>query len=280
MSAGSGTQYLDNYLNDIGRVALLTANEEIELSRAIRSRNEPAATEAEMRLIEANLKLVVSVAKRWQHTQLSMQELISAGNEGLQVAAKKYNPDGFQTRFSTYATLWIEQAIRMAANRAHTIRIPIRRATQLHKVLNAMSYDETVSQQNETSIAAETGLKVNAVRHVLKYRVTEVSLDAPACDESGETIGGVIPEEHCSLEEMMDNEDLAVVRQAIAECLDDREQYVIRKRFGLDGPVATLDVVGAKIGRTRERVRKIELEALNRLRLRLGELFQLSFNSV
>jgi len=280
MSAGSGTQYLDNYLNDIGRVALLTANEDIELSRAIRSGNEPAATEAEMRLIEANLKLVVSVAKRWQHTQLSMQELISAGNEGLQVAAKKYNPDGFQTRFSTYATLWIEQAIRMAANRAHTIRIPIRRATQLHKVLNAMSYDETASQQNETSIAAETGLKVNAVRHVLKYRVTEVSLDAPACDESGETIGGVIPEEHCSLEEMMDNEDLAVVRQAIAECLDDREQYVIRKRFGLDGPVATLDVVGAQIGRTRERVRKIELEALNRLRQRLGELFQLSFNSV
>lgn len=280
MSAGSGTQYLDNYLNDIGRVALLTANEEIELSRVIRSGNEPAATEAENRLIVSNLKLVVSVAKRWQHTQLSMQELISAGNEGLQVAAKKYNPDNFQTRFSTYATLWIEQAIRMAANRAHTIRIPIRRATQLHKVLNAMSYDETAGEQDEARIAAETGLKVNAVRHVLKYRVTEVSLDAPACDESGETIGGVIPEDYCSLEEMMDNEDLAVVRQAIAECLDDREQYVIRRRFGLDGPVATLDAVGAQIGRTRERVRKIELEALNRLRQRLGELFQLSFHSV
>lgn len=280
MSAGTVTQYLDNYLNDIGRVPLLTAAEEIELSQAIREGNETEATQAEMKLVEANLRLVVSVAKRWQHTQLPMEDLISAGNEGLQIAAKKYNPLGFNTRFSTYATLWIEQAIRMAANRAHTVRIPIRRATQLHKVLNSPTYDETASQQDEQRIAGETGLKVEAVRHVLKYRVTEVSLDAPACDGSGETVGGVIPEDRCCFQEMMESEDLAVVRQAIADCLSEREQFVIRQRFGLDGPVATLDAVGEQIGRTRERVRKIEMEALSRLRQRLGELLHLTLDPV
>jgi RNA polymerase sigma factor (sigma-70 family) len=278
MSVASGTQYLDNYLNEIGRVPLLTAEEEIELSRAIREGPEAEAAQAEMKLIEANLRLVVSVAKRWQHTQLPMDELISAGNEGLQIAAKKYNPQGFNTRFSTYATLWIEQGIRMAANRAHTVRIPIRRATQLHKVLNAASYDEAAAEQDEQRIAGETGLKVEAVRHVLKYRVTEVSLDAPACDGSGETIGCVIPEDRCCFQEMMDSEDLDIVRRAIAECLDEREQFVIRQRFGLDGPIATLDAVGEKLGRTRERVRKIEMEALSRLRQRLGELLHLSLD--
>ncbi len=279
MSAvGSGTQYLDNYLNEIGRITLLTADEEIELSKAIREGPEDEATRAEIKLIESNLRLVVSVAKRWQHTHLSMEELISAGNEGLQIAAKKYNPQGFNTRFSTYATLWIEQGIRMAANRAHTVRVPIRRASQLHKVLNAPCYDEAAAEQDEGRIAGETGLKVEAVRHVLKYRVTEVSLDAPACDESGETIGGVIPEDRCCFQEMMDSEDLTIVRRAIAECLDEREQFVIRKRFGLDGPVATLDAVGEQIGRTRERVRKIEMEALSRLRQRLGELLHLTLD--
>lgn len=276
MSAGATTQYLDNYLNEIGRVTLLTAEEEIELSKAIREGNEAESTQAEMKLVEANLRLVVSVAKRWQHTQLPMEELISAGNEGLQIAAKKYDPQGFNTRFSTYATLWIEQAIRMAANRAHTVRIPIRRATQLHKVLNAPAFDEAAAEQDEHRIAGETGLKVEAVRHVLKYRVTEVSLDAPACDGSGETIGCVIPEDRCCFQEMLDSEDLEIVRRAIAECLDEREQFVIRQRFGLDGPVATLDAIGEKIGRTRERVRKIEIQALTRLKQRIGELLHLS----
>ena len=281
MSAGSGTQYLDNYLNEIGQVALLTAQEEIELSKAIREGPELEATRAEVKLIEANLRLVVSVAKRWQHTQLSMEDLISAGNEGLQIAAKKFNPEGFKTRFSTYATLWIEQAIRMASNRAHTVRIPIRRVMQLHKMLNAPSFDEAAAEQDEDRIATETGLKVNAVRHVLQHRITEViSLDAPACDGSGEPVSGAIPEERCLFQDMMDSEDLAVVRQAIAECLTDREQFVIRQRFGLDGPVATLDAVGEQIGRTRERVRKIELQALTRLRQRLGELFRLTLDPV
>jgi len=281
MNAGNGTQHLDNYLNEIGQVSRLTAEEEIELSKAIRGGNEPEAARAEIKLIEANLRLVVSIAKRWQYTQLSMEELISAGNEGLQIAAKKFNPQGFHTRFSTYATLWIEQAIRMAANRAHTVRVPIRRATQLYKVLNAYSYNEVASQQNEYNIASETGLKVNDVRHVLQHRINEViSLDAPACDGSGESVSGAIPEERCLFQEMMDSEDLAVVRQAITECLTDQEQFVIRQRFGLDGPVATLDAVGEQIGLRRERVRKIELQALTRLRQKLGEILHLALDPV
>ena len=281
MSTGNGAQHLDNYLNEIGQINLLTAEQEIELSKAIRGGNEPEAARAEIKLIEASLRLVVSVAKRWQHTHLSMEELISAGNEGLQIAAKKFNPQGFHNRFSTYATLWIEQAIRMAANRAHTVRIPIRRAMQLHKVINAPSYDEAAAEQDENRLASETGLKVNAVRHVLQHRINEViSLDAPACDGSGESVSGVIPEERCPFQEMMDSEDLAVVRQAIAECLTEREQFVIRQRFGLDGPVATLDAVGEQIGRRRERVRKIELQALACLRQRLGEILHLAMDPV
>lgn len=281
MSTGNGTQHLDNYLNEIGQISLLTAEQEIELSKAIRQRNEPESNKAEIKLIEANLRLVVSVAKRWQHTRLSMEELISAGNEGLQIAAKKFNPQGFHTRFSTYATPWIEQAIRMAANRAHAIRTPIRRATQLRKVLNAPSYDEAADLQDELRIASETGLKVNAVHHVLQHRIKEViSLDAPACDDSGESASGVIPDERCEFQEMMDSEDLAAVRQAIAECLTEREQVVIRQRFGLDGPIATLDAVGERIGRTRERVRKIELQALTRLKQRLVEILHLALDPV
>jgi RNA polymerase primary sigma factor len=244
MSTNNGASHLDNYLNEIGQIALLKREEEIELSNAIRRGKEPEAAQAEMKLIEANLRLVVSVAKRWQHTHLSMEELISAGNEGLQVAAKRFDPQKFHTRFSTYATPWIEQAIRMAANRAHTIRTPIKRAAQLQKVLNSFSYDESANQQNESKIATETGLKATDVRHVLKYRISEViSLDAAACDASDEPVSGVIPDERCQFQEMMDSEDLAAVRQAIAECLTAREQFVIRQRFGFDGDVATLDAV-------------------------------------
>src|ERR1035441_10993007 len=116
------TSYLDNYLNQIGRFALLTAAEEIELSKAIREGEGEEASRAEIKLVEANLRLAVSVAKRWQHTHLNMEELISAGNEGLQIAAKKYDYRK-GTRFSTYATQWIEQSIRMAANRSEERRV-------------------------------------------------------------------------------------------------------------------------------------------------------------
>lgn len=276
MSTSNGASYLDNYLNEIGQNALLTREGEIELSKVILRGKDPEAAQAEMKLIEANLRLVVSVAKRWQHTHLSMEELISAGNEGLQIAAKRFNPQKFHARFSTYATPWIKQAIRTAANLAHTIRTPIKRAAQLQKVLNAPSYDESASQQNEAKIATETGLKAADVRHVLKYRINEViSLDAPACDDSGESVSGVIPDERCQFQEMMDHEDLAVVRLAVAECLTAREQFVIRKRFGFEGDVATLDAVGERIDRTRECVREIEMQALGRLRQRLNDILHL-----
>ena len=111
--------------------------------------------------------------------------------------------------------------------------------------------------------------------------MTEViSLDAPACDGSGESVSGVIPEERCQFQEMMQSEDLAIVRQAIVECLTEREQFVIKQRFGLDGPIATLNAIGDQIGLTRERVRKIELQALACLRQRLGEILHLAMDSV
>ena len=105
MTTGNGVQHLDRYLSEIGQIGLLTAEQEIEMSKAIRGGNEPEAARAEMKLIEVNLRLVVSVAKRWQHTHFCMEELIFAGNEGLQIAAKKFNPQKFHTQFSTYATL-------------------------------------------------------------------------------------------------------------------------------------------------------------------------------
>jgi RNA polymerase primary sigma factor len=271
------TAYLDNYLNEIARFALLTAAEEIELSKAIREGEGEAATRAEIKLVEANLRLVVSVAKRWQHTHLNMEELISAGNEGLQIAAKKYDYRK-GTRFSTYATQWIEQSIRMAANRAHAVRVPIRRSYQLHKVLTAPSYTEDAPRQNLEQIARETNLKVADIRYVLRNRVTELSLDVPACDGSGESVGGVIAEERCLREELMQSEDLAIVRKALAECLDERQQFVLKQRFGFDGPKATLQAIGDQIGLTHERVRKIEQSALASLRLKLKETLQIALD--
>ena len=267
------TAYLDNYLNDIGRFALLTAEEEIQLSKAIREGGGEEATRAEIKLVEANLRLAVSVAKRWQHTHLNMEELISAGNEGLQIAAKKYDYRK-GTRFSTYATQWIEQSIRMAANHAHTVRVPIRRSYQLHKALTAPSYNEDAPCQDLEQIARETNLKASDICYVLRNRVTELSLDSPACDGSDESVGGVIPEERCLREELMQSEDLAIVRKALAECLDERQQFVLKQRFGFDGPKATLKAIGDQIGLTHERVRKIEQNALASLRLKLKETLQ------
>ena len=272
------TTYLDNYLNDIGRFALLTAEQEIELGKAIREGSGEEASRAEIKLIEANLRLVVSVAKRWQHTHLNMEELISAGNEGLQIAAKKFNYR-VGTRFSTYATQWIEQSIRMAANQAHTVRVPIRRSYQLHKVLTAPSYNEDAPCQDAEQIARETNLRASDVCYVLRNRVTEVSLDSPACDGSDESVGGVIPDERCLQQELMQSEDLEIVRKALAECLNEQQQFVIKQRFGFDGPKATLKAIGDQIGLTHERVRKIEQKALASLRQRLSETLQLALEA-
>ena len=206
-----------------------------------------------------------------------MEELISAGNEGLQIAAKKYDYRK-GTRFSTYATQWIEQSIRMAANHAHTVRVPIRRSYQLHKVLTAPSYNEDAPRQDMQQIARETNLKVTDICYVLRNRVTEVSLDSPACDGSDESLGGVIPEEHCLRQELMQSEDLALVRKALAECLDERQQFVLKQRFGFDGPKATLKAIGDQIGLTHERVRKIEQNALASLRLKLKDTFQIALD--
>ena len=272
------TTYLDDYLNEIGRFLLLTAEEEIQLSKAIREGTGQEAAQAEVKLMESNLKLVVSIAKRWQHTHLHMEELISAGNEGLRIAARKYN-HAWGTRFSTYATNWIEQSIRTEVNNAHTVRTPIRRACQLHKVITAPSYNEDAACQNLEQIARETNLRANDVRYVLRNRVTELSLDSPACENSDESLGGVIPEERCLQEELMQSEDLEVIRKALAECLDEQQQFVLKQRFGFDGPKATLKAIGDQIGLTHERVRKIEQNALACLRQKLSEMLQLSLET-
>ena len=272
------TTYLDDYLNEIGRFALLTAEEETQLSKAIREGEKEEAARAEVKLMEANLKLVVSIAKRWQHTHLNMEELISAGNEGLRIAARKYNY-ALGNRFSTYATNWIEQSIRTEVNNAHVIRVPIRRSGQLHKILTSPSYNEDASHQNMEQIASETNLRPGDVRYVLCNRVTELSLDSPACENSDESLGGVIPEERCLQEELMHSEDLEVIRKALAECLDEQQQFVLKQRFGFDGPKATLKAIGDQIGLTHERVRKIEQNALASLRQKLSEMLQLTLET-
>jgi RNA polymerase sigma factor (sigma-70 family) len=127
-------------------------------------------------------------------------------------------------------------------------------------------------------IARETNLKTTDVSYVLRNRVTEVGLDSPACDGCDESVGGVIPEERCLREELMQSEDLAIVRKALAECLDERQQFVLKQRFGFDGPKATLKAIGDQIGLTHERVRKIEQNALASLRLRLKETLQIGLD--
>ena len=254
------------YLKEIGVVPLLTNEEEKELALAV----EAGDVEAKQRLAEANLRLVVSIAKRYVGRGMQFLDLIQEGNMGLMKAVDKFDySKGF--KFSTYATWWIRQAItRAIADQARTIRIPVHMVETINKLvreqrnlLRELGQDPTPEQ-----IAERMDMTPDKVREILKIAQEPVSLETPIGEEDDSHLGDFIEDE--VIENPVDYTTRIVLREQLDEVLDtltDREENVLRLRFGLDdGKMRTLEDVGKVFNVTRERIRQIEAKALRKLR--------------
>ena len=258
------------YLKEIGRVPLLTSEEEIQLAEKMGSGNEEEAAKARKRLAEANLRLVVSIAKKYVGRGMSFLDLIQEGNMGLIKAVEKYDyTKGF--KFSTYATWWIRQAItRAIADQARTIRIPVHMVETITKVKKASS---TLLHQNghdptPEEIAEYLDMTVERVREILRIAQDPVSLETPIGEEEDSRLGDFIPDEE-ALAPQEAASQIALKEQIdqVLGTLTEREAMVLRLRFGLiDGRARTLEEVGQQFRVTRERIRQIEAKALRKLR--------------
>lgn len=254
------------YLLEIGRVTLLSQEEEIELAK----RAEQGDEEAKNRLCEANLRLVVSIAKKYMGRGLSLLDLIQEGNIGLIKAVEKYDyTKGF--RFSTYATWWIRQAItRAIAEQSRTIRVPVHMSESINKVKKASSYllHQNGCEPTIEQIAEETGYTPAKVREILMVAQEPVSLETPVGEEEDSHLGDFIPDDETQTpHEAASRTMLSEMMEEVLETLTPREAKVLRLRYGLeDGKNHTLEEIGQVLEVTRERVRQIEVKALRKLR--------------
>lgn len=254
------------YLKEIGKVPLLTADEEIELAK----RMEHGDEEAKKRLCEANLRLVVSIAKRYVGRGMLFLDLIQEGNLGLIKAVDKFDyTKGY--KFSTYATWWIRQAItRSIADQARTIRIPVHMVETINKLIRvSRQLLQTYGREpTPEEIGVEMGISVEKVREIQKIAQEPVSLETPIGEEEDSHLGDFIPDE--DVPAPAEAAAFSMLKEQLVEVLDtltDREQKVLKLRFGLeDGRARTLEEVGKEFDVTRERIRQIEAKALRKLR--------------
>ena len=254
------------YLKEIGRVPLLTPEEEIDLATRM-AEGDPAARK---RLSEANLRLVVSIAKRYVGRGMQFLDLIQEGNLGLIKAVEKFDyTKGF--KFSTYATWWIRQAItRAIADQARTIRIPVHMVETINKVkkVNSQLLHENGHEPTNEQIAEKLEMPVEKVREIMRVAQEPVSLETPIGEEEDSHLGDFIPDEDAPAPS--DVASHTMLKEQLAEVLSTltpREEKVLRLRFGLeDGRSRTLEEVGKEFNVTRERIRQIEAKALRKLR--------------
>ncbi len=258
------------YLKEIGRVTLLSAEDEITLAEQMASSDEKIATNARKRLAEANLRLVVSIAKRYVGRGMSFLDLIQEGNLGLIKAVEKFDhTKGF--KFSTYATWWIRQAItRAIADQARTIRIPVHMVETITKVKKASSQllHKNGHDPSPDEIAEEISMPVERVREIMRIAQDPVSLETPIGEEEDSHLGDFIPDEDAPAP--AEAASLILLKEQLNQVLStltEREEKVLRLRFGLeDGRSRTLEEVGKQFNVTRERIRQIEAKALRKLR--------------
>ena len=254
------------FLKEIGKVPLLTAEEEVELAIRMSQGDE----EAKRRMTEANLRLVVSIAKRHVGRGMLFLDLLQEGNLGLIKAVEKFDyTKGY--KFSTYATWWIRQAItRAIADQARTIRIPVHMVETINKVIRVSRQllQELGHDPSAEEIAAEMGMPVEKVREILKIAQEPVSLETPIGEEEDSHLGDFIPDEDAS--EPSEAASFSLLKEQLMEVLDTltpREKKVLELRFGIvDGRTRTLEEVGKEFNVTRERIRQIEAKALRKLR--------------
>lgn len=250
---------LREYMNEISKIELLTAEQEVEYSK-----NEDYDA-----LVQHNLRLVVSIAKRYQNRGLAFMDLIQEGNMGLMTAAKKYDADkGF--RFSTYATYWIKQALsRAITNQSRNIRIPVHMIAEVNKVRQAIAKYEEIYNETPTNeeLARAMGKKVEDIDKLMKMAMNTVSLNAIVGDEEDTELGDFVADEQTLTPyQSAENAMLRDSLEGILDTIGEREAQVIRMRFGLDGEAMTLEEVGNELGVTKERIRQIEDKALKKLR--------------
>ena len=254
------------YLKEIGKVPLLSAEEEIELAKKL----ELGDQEAKKRLAEANLRLVVSIAKRYVGRGMLFLDLIQEGNLGLIKAVEKFDyRKGF--KFSTYATWWIRQAItRAIADQARTIRIPVHMVETINKLIRVSRQllQELGREPSPEEIAEEMNMPVDRVREIMKISQEPVSLETPIGEEEDSHLGDFIQDDNVPVP--ADAAAFTLLKEQLVEVLGtltEREQKVLRLRFGLDdGRARTLEEVGKEFNVTRERIRQIEAKALRKLR--------------
>jgi RNA polymerase primary sigma factor len=254
------------YLKEIGRVALLKAEQEVHYAKLIEQGDE----EAKNQLTEANLRLVVSIAKKYIGRGMSFLDLIQEGNMGLIRAVEKFDyHKGY--KFSTYATWWIRQAItRAIADQARTIRIPVHMVETINKLVRVSRrlLQELGREPNDEEIAEEMGITPEKVREITKVSQDPVSLETPIGEEEDSHLGDFVEDKEATAPS--DAASLTMLRTEVEDILDTltpRERRVLQLRFGLiDGHQRTLEEVGKRFGVTRERIRQIEAKALRKLR--------------
>ena len=254
------------YLKEIGRISLLSPEQEAEISKRVAEEDE----EAKRILAESNLRLVVSIAKRYVGRGLLFLDLIQEGNIGLMKAVDKFDYDkGY--KFSTYATWWIRQAItRALADQARTIRVPVHMVETINKMsrIQRQLTLELNREPTDEEIAKKMNMTPDKVREVMKISQEPVSLETPIGEEDDSNLGDFLKDESClSPEEYTENEILKEEIKEVLMSLQAREQEVLELRFGLiDGTCHTLEEVGKRFNVTRERIRQIEAKALRKLR--------------